>query len=534
MKPVLLLLVVVCSIVIHVPCGEGDMFTAIAELEKILHVEQEVAEDLRDYIGKEEERLKVLRNLAEDLDRHSQKANKNPEDHLSNPINAYLLIKRFTSDWNNILEEQLKSRPMEEFLDKLNSKTQNFPTGEDLNGAGTALLRLQDTYALTTDKLARGDLQGISESAELTSDDCFLLATIAYNSSDFYHSVLWLNESLRRVGNSSENPEEVRSKTSLILDYLAYSYYKQGNIKKAENLTKEFLLLEPEHQRARANLVHFEKLRAGRADSEDYDDDFNPRTRSKDYKAHEEFQNYEKLCRGEKTQRTLNEHLFTCQYKRHHPFLLLRPAKEEVVNWEPKMFMYHDVMTEDQIQEIKTLGRPRLDRSVVFHKTEDGTTTPQDYRISKTGWLRDSEGASVKRFSFTAAAIGNLTLDYAEELQVLNYGIGGHYEPHFDFASNREPTEYEKVRGNRIATFICYLSDVQAGGATVFPYLGVSYFPRKGSCAFWYNLLRSGEGDKRTRHAACPVLSGVKWACNKWFRERGQEFIRPCTSSAEK
>ena len=56
---ILLFLVVVCSIVIRSPKGQEDMFTAIAELGKIFHVEQELAEDLRDYIGKEEERLRV-------------------------------------------------------------------------------------------------------------------------------------------------------------------------------------------------------------------------------------------------------------------------------------------------------------------------------------------------------------------------------------------------------------------------------------------------------------------------------------------
>jgi len=34
----------------------------------------------------------------------------------------------------------------------------------------------------------------------------------------------------------------------------------------------------------------------------------------------------------------------------------------------------------------------------------------------------------------------------------------------------------------------------------------------QGSCAVWYNLLLSGEGDYDTRHAACPVLSGSKWS----------------------
>ena len=72
------------------------------------------------------------------------------------------------------------------------------------------------------------------------------------------------------------------------------------------------------------------------------------------------------------------------------------------------------------------------------------------------------------------------------------------------------------------------MSDVEAGGATVFPYIGVKVFPKRGQAAFWYNLHKNGDGIYNTRHAACPVLVGTKWVSNKWIHERGQEFRRPC------
>lgn len=56
------------------------------------------------------------------------------------------------------------------------------------------------------------------------------------------------------------------------------------------------------------------------------------------------------------------------------------------------------------------------------------------------------------------------------------------------------------------------LNDVEAGGSTVFPMLGVEVPARRGSALFWFNIRRSGRGDYRTVHAACPVLLGEKWS----------------------
>ncbi|ESO05903.1 hypothetical protein HELRODRAFT_93842 [Helobdella robusta] len=520
------------------------MYAAISEMEKILKVENEVARDLREYVQNEEGRLELLKGLADEFEEHSRKALANPEGHLSNPLNAYLLIKRFTSEWQYVLEEKIKKSFADDFLRRLDEKTANFPTSEDLHGAINALMRLQDVYDLSTSELADNGIDGTPGASKLSFEDCKLLGLSAYEKKDFYHTILWMTEAMRQLIKSPLEEPKFQIQRIDILDYLAFSYYQQGNIKKAINLTLDYLQLDPSNTRIQSNLRHYQQLLEQHRDLlssssssggpvADYDDDYNPRPHTDNRIRSDEFYNYERLCRGEKIMPIENEHLLTCQLKSHHPALYLRPAKEEQVNYDPPMFMYHDLLVDDQMETIKRLGRPRLYRSVVFQKEgmESPDFTAQDYRISKTGWISDKEHPHVLGFSTIASAIANLTLDYAEELQVLNYGIGGHYEPHFDYSSNPEPSEFEKVRGNRIATFLCYMSDIKIGGSTVFPQVGVKFTPKKGSCALWYNLHKSGVGDRLTSHAACPVLSGIKWATNKWFRERGQEFIRPCTLS---
>ena len=53
-----------------------------------------------------------------------------------------------------------------------------------------------------------------------------------------------------------------------------------------------------------------------------------------------------------------------------------------------------------------------------------------------------------------------------EGLQVLHYQVSEKYEPHWDYFHD---TENVKNGGQRVATMLMYLTDVEEGGETVFP-----------------------------------------------------------------
>lgn len=102
--------------------------------------------------------------------------------------------------------------------------------------------------------MARGELNGVKYSSELSAADCFELGRQSYNNEDYYHTLLWMREANARLErNANETIDQ-----SDILEYLAFSSFKQGNIHLALDLTNKLLDIIPTHGRALGNKAYYE------------------------------------------------------------------------------------------------------------------------------------------------------------------------------------------------------------------------------------------------------------------------------------
>ena len=106
-----------------------------------------------------------------------------------------------------------------------------------------------------------------------------------------------------------------------------------------------------------------------------------------------------------------------------------------------------------------------------------------------------------------------------EPLQILHYGVGAEYQPHYDyFAPEDQGTPTLLTHGGqRVATVIIYLNTPDAGGATVFPDVGLEVAPIRGNAVF-FSYDRPAPVS-RTLHGGTPVVAGEKWIATRWMRE---------------
>ncbi|RNA10195.1 prolyl 4-hydroxylase subunit alpha-2 [Brachionus plicatilis] len=523
-------------IVLYMGAVRSEMFTSYEEMKRLADSQHQVAEHLSNFVEFCDKRLNIAKKIVGEFKKFSQESSKQTNI-VGNPVNAFLLIKLMVKDLQNFVDSLNTMDELKKFVRDIKEDV-FLPDNEDYEGVIKAMHRLEDTYLIQPNDIRLGNLKTQHPSRPLSAFECFELGRIAYENKDYYHAVRWMNESLVQLEIEGDSPS-----VSLVqvLDYYAFTTAKQGNIKHALDLTKKLVSIEPDHERARYNIDYFEKelkdykkkLQGELGDPLDLS--INPYIFKNPRPEHAlglERDVYEALCRGDPIPGKVSKNLY-CRYASYHPMLKIAPVKEELINDNPKIWLYHEIITENQIEIMKNLARPKLKRAIV-RSPITGQYETAEYRISKSGWLTDNEHPTLRFLTSLLGAVTNLSMSTAEEWQIANYGIGGQYEPHFDFARKSDPGDaFGTEIGNRIATWLFYLDSPEVGGATVFPPIGIRVNPIRRSAAFWYNLYPSGDGDYRTRHAACPVLFGTKWVSNKWIHMVGQEFLRKCNLKRE-
>lgn len=190
----------------------------------------------------------------------------------------------------------------------------------------------------------------------------------------------------------------------------------------------------------------------------------------------------------------------------------------------PYVVLLGNVLESRECDDLVAYCQPRLCRSPVVGPV-DGSAESHTSRTSQGAFLRRGETKLIEQIDQRLSVLANWPLENGEGLQLQQYATTNEYQPHFDWFNpdNHGERAHLKFGGQRVATFVLYLDEVESGGGTCFLSLGLEVVPKKGNALFFLNVDSGGEPDPKSLHAGSPVIRGMKTIANKWFRERAHQ-----------
>ncbi|EAQ29674.1 Prolyl 4-hydroxylase, alpha subunit [Erythrobacter sp. NAP1] len=143
------------------------------------------------------------------------------------------------------------------------------------------------------------------------------------------------------------------------------------------------------------------------------------------------------------------------------------------------------------------------------------------FRTSETCDL-DANETAVKELEARFFSLNGIDPKYGEPVQGQRYDVGQEFKAHTDYFTPGG-ADFEKFcaeSGQRTWTFMIYLNEVEAGGATRFKVIKKSFQPETGKLVCWNNARPDGSVNPATLHHGMKVRKGVKYVITKWYRER--------------
>lgn len=196
--------------------------------------------------------------------------------------------------------------------------------------------------------------------------------------------------------------------------------------------------------------------------------------------------------------------------------LVKNPAVYKVPVERAELFVQTDFMTDaecaDMCATIDATARP----SSAYPNSEGKTD-----RTSYSGDF-DRDDPFVLKIQRRIDDLLGIKGEYGETIEGQRYQGGQQFPAHFDwFRADADYWPHQQATGGqRSWTSMVYLNDVEEGGSTDFPALGISIEPKKGALLTWNNATPDGYSNEWTLHAGTPVTRGTKYIITRWYRTR--------------
>jgi len=187
---------------------------------------------------------------------------------------------------------------------------------------------------------------------------------------------------------------------------------------------------------------------------------------------------------------------------------------------DPEIVVLRDFLSAEECSALIEEAKSRLARSTTVSR-ETGQAEVHHARTSDGAFFTRGETPLIDKIEQRIAALLQWPVEHGEGLQVLRYGIGGEYRPHFDYFDPKLAGSAQHLSrgGQRLGTLLMYLNTPEAGGHTSFPRVGMTIAPIAGHAGYFISSV-GGVIDERSEHASVPITQGEKWVATKWLRER--------------
>ncbi|XP_022212320.2 prolyl 4-hydroxylase subunit alpha-2 [Drosophila obscura] len=434
----------------------------------MLKLERELLQNLRDYALALKEKISVINGALREYNEEIDEANEDPELYLSNPLNAFRLIRHMHQDWVSwqvYMEQQVGP----DQVAKLERILPQLPQRQDFQRAAQTMQSLVEFYAYEPSSLVAQE--EFYSDLYLSPFDCYHMGLELYQEENYHEAIKWLTVAAENYTLSpySELYNVLGASRSEVYRMQARTYHKLNREEVYMAYQNAIILDEFNvHLLQESGVLELLSLR----------DPMEPIVAPVTTPSPLQSQ-----CRESVVAQS-----GVCAHNTMlSAFLTLARLRYEEVLLSPYIVIYRNAFYETEVAHIRdALKRCPLEAKFPILAGVRGCSVPDEY------------SPVMKR-------LGERVLDMtgsfkpADSFHVLEYAQP---EPFRLFQLFKESSKFSNLDFNEIeCTAIFFLNDVEVGGAITIPHYPMSVQPREGDV-----LITFHEGD--FEHTVCPNVVG--------------------------